>query len=142
MLLKLQLVFFCYLLLLIFFIKNNTEGPSKPPDDKCETYINNLIRNQPQWHVALWFAIPTSLLLFFIYYFVVRNNNCKFSYLSLIFVFTLLLSIIFVSKYYTLNYFTQHYIAWWYSVNGYSKQIYKKCPKQNKYSWINESKFI
>ena len=46
-------------------IKNNTGGPSKPPDDKCETYINNLIRNQPQLHVTLWFAIPTSLILFF-----------------------------------------------------------------------------
>jgi hypothetical protein len=102
-------------------IKNNTGGPSKPPDDKCETYINNLIRNQPQWHVALWFAIPTSLILFFLYYYVIKTNNCKFSYLSLIFVFTLLLSIIFVSKYFMLNYFTQHYIAWWFSVNGYSK---------------------
>ena len=102
-------------------IKFNTGGPSKPPDDKCETYINNLIRNQPQWHVALWFAIPTSLLLFFIYYFVVRNNNCKFSYLSLIFVFTLLFSIIFTSNYFLLNLFSHHYVGWWFSSNGHSK---------------------
>ena len=102
-------------------IKFNTGGPSKPPDDKCEKYINNLLRNQPQWHVALWFAIPTSLLLFFIYYFVVRNNNCKFSYLSLIFVFTLLFSIIFTSNYFLLNLFSQHYVGWWFSSNGHSK---------------------
>jgi hypothetical protein len=96
-------------------IKFNTGGPSQPSDEKCKKYINDLLRNQPQWHVALWFAIPTSLLLFFLYYFVVKTNNCKVSYLSLIFVFTLLISIIFTSNSFLLNLFSQHYIAWWYS---------------------------
>ena len=96
-------------------IKFNTGGPSKPPDEKCEKYLNDLLRNQPQWHAALWFAIPISLLLFFIYYFIVKTNNCKVSYLSLIFVFTLLISIIFTSNCFLLNLFSQHYIAWWYS---------------------------
>ena len=97
-------------------IKFNTGGPPQPSKE-CKKYINDIIRDQPSWHLALWFSLPLSLFIIFIYYFILKLHKRDFSYLSFIYAFTLILIIIFVANYFLITMFVQHYIGWWYSSN-------------------------